>query len=61
MLSELNLDLHIMAYEMLMSLIYEYYENLKKRNGKFTYGGHNVLLSMDGGMELYQYIEQSIV
>lgn len=61
MLSELNLALHIMAYEMLMSLIYEYYVYMKKRNGKFTYGGLNVLLSIDGGMELYQYIEQSIV
>jgi len=33
---------------------------MKRKNGKFTFGGLNVVLSVDGGMRRYSYIEQSI-
>ncbi|WMV37360.1 hypothetical protein MTR67_030745 [Solanum verrucosum] len=40
--------------------MYEYCPMMKRKNGKFTFGGLNVVLSMDGGMGRYSYIAQSI-
>ncbi|WMV13487.1 hypothetical protein MTR67_006872 [Solanum verrucosum] len=37
-----------------------YSHHMKMRNGKFTFGGLNVVLSVDGGMGRYSYIAQSI-
>ncbi|WMV41444.1 hypothetical protein MTR67_034829 [Solanum verrucosum] len=38
----------------------EYGLKMKRKNGKFTFGGLNVVLSVDGGMGHYSYIAQSI-
>ena len=41
-------------------LMYEYGSKMKRRNGKFNFGGLNVVLTVDGGMRLYSYIAQNI-
>ncbi|WMV54678.1 hypothetical protein MTR67_048063 [Solanum verrucosum] len=33
---------------------------MKRMNGKFTFGGLNVVLSVYGGMRRYSYIAQSM-
>ncbi|WMV08237.1 hypothetical protein MTR67_001622 [Solanum verrucosum] len=33
---------------------------MKRKNGKFTFGGLNVVLGVDGGMAHYSYIAQSM-
>lgn len=48
-----------MTYEMFMFLMYVYYLKMKRMNGKCTFGGPNVVLSVNGGMGHYSYIEQS--
>ncbi|WMV30010.1 hypothetical protein MTR67_023395 [Solanum verrucosum] len=37
-----------------------YSHHMKRKNGKFTLGGLNVVLSVDGCMGRYPYIAQSI-
>ncbi|WMV42555.1 hypothetical protein MTR67_035940 [Solanum verrucosum] len=37
-----------------------YSHHVKRKNGKFTFGGINVVLSVDGGMGCYSYIAQSV-
>ncbi|WMV41124.1 hypothetical protein MTR67_034509 [Solanum verrucosum] len=49
-----------MTYEMFMSLMYEHCVNVRRTNGKFTFSGLDVVLSMDGGMGRYSYIAHSI-
>lgn len=49
-----------MTYEMFMSLMYEYCVKMERMNGKFTFGGLDVILSVDGGMGRYSYIAHSI-
>ena len=40
--------------------MYEYGSKMKRRNGKFNFGGLNVVLRVDGGAGHYSYIAQSI-
>ncbi|WMV13381.1 hypothetical protein MTR67_006766 [Solanum verrucosum] len=37
-----------------------YCHHVKRKNGKFIFGGLNVVLSVDGGMGRCSYIAQSI-
>lgn len=50
----------VMFNKMIMSLMYEYGQMMKKMNGKFTFGVLNVVLSVDGGMGRYSYIAQGM-
>ncbi len=43
-----------------MSLMYEYCVKIERMNGKFTFGGLNVVSSVDGGMGRYSYIAQGM-
>ncbi|WMV18442.1 hypothetical protein MTR67_011827 [Solanum verrucosum] len=47
-----------MTYEMFMFLIYKYCLKVKRKNGKFTFDGLKVVLSMDGGMGCHSHIAQ---
>ncbi|WMV37612.1 hypothetical protein MTR67_030997 [Solanum verrucosum] len=48
------------TYEILLSLMYEYCVKVRRMNGKFTFVGLNVELSVDGGMGCYSYIAHCI-
>ena len=54
------LYLSCITYEMFMFILYEYGLQMKRKKCKFTFGGLNVVLSVDGGMGHYSYIAQSI-
>ena len=49
-----------MTYEIFMFLMYEYGSKMKRKNGKFTFDGLNVVLGVDCGMGRYSYIAHSI-
>jgi len=50
----------VMSYKMFMSIMCEYCVKMEMMNGKLTFGGLDVVLSVDSAMGLYSNIAHSM-